>query len=273
MAGRSGRIWLALALVALALVLAAATAKPREAVLVARGLLVAASAPFTGAVREATDWLAGVVDTLVALRDLPARNRALESELAAMRRLAIEAEELRQENEALRALLRLRESGPPEFRAGLAARVVGRSPDRWYDEVTVDRGADDGVARGMAVVTPEGLVGRVVQVTAREAVVLLLTNPDSGVGALVQRETSRAEGVVLGQAASRGLLTMQFFSPDADAVPGDVVITSGLGGTFPRGIAVGYVVSVARGEEGLALTAQIEPAADLDRLEWVMIVP
>lgn len=270
---QSGRVWLALLLVLSLVAISAWTGEPRGVVQFVRGLVLWVAGPPVAAVRESSRWLEGAVDTLVALRDLPERNRELESEVARLRQTAIANEELRQENERLRALLHLRDDPGGLYANGIVAAVIARSPDRWYDQLVINAGSADGVARGMAVVTPEGLVGRVSQTTAHEAVVLLLTNPDSGVGSMVQRATSRAQGVVLGAAASRSTLVMQFFSRDADVVVGDIIITSGLGGTFPRGIAIGYATQVESAQEGLVRSAQVQPAADLDRLEWVMVIP
>lgn len=271
---RNGRFWAALLLVLGLLSLALYTGRARPAVLEARGWWIRVTAPVFRLVDRGAYAVTNAADTLVRWKDLPGENARLRKENEKLRQLAIENEELRQENARLRELLDLRQR-PPGFAAegGLVAAVIGRLPERWYDEIVVDRGAADGVVRGMPVVTADGLVGRVSQVMPHQAVVLLLTNPDSGVGALVQRETSRSYGIVLGAAGTQSRSRMTFFSRDADAVPGDIVVTSGLGGQFPKGIPVGTVTRVDRSQDGLVETAELQPAADLNRLEWVLLVP
>ncbi|MBE3590490.1 MAG: rod shape-determining protein MreC [Firmicutes bacterium] len=271
---RNGRFWAALLLAGGLLAAALYTGRARPAVEEARGLWIRATAPVFRLIDRGAYAVSQAAGTLVRWKDLPAENARLRKENESLRQLAVENEELRQENDELRELLDLRRRPPGyDTAGGLAAAVIGRLPERWYDEIVVDRGAADGVARGMPVVTPDGLVGRVAQVTPHQAVVLLLTNPDSGVGALVQRQTSRSYGVVVGAAGTQSRLRMTFFSRDADAVPGDIVVTSGLGGLLPKGIPVGVVTRVDRSQDGLVLTAELQPAADLNRLEWVLILP
>ncbi|MBX6378155.1 MAG: rod shape-determining protein MreC, partial [Clostridia bacterium] len=142
----------------------------------------------------------------------------------------------------------------------------------WYGTVTIDKGSAAGVREGMVVVEAQGLVGRVVSTSPHTAVVRLLTDPQSGVGAQVQRAESGAYGVVLGQGSGRQL-NMRFYSRDADVVPGDVVVTSGLSALFPAGLPIGRVTAVDSEDFGLVRTARVEPFADIDRLREVLLLP
>jgi rod shape-determining protein MreC len=153
---------------------------------------------------------------------------------------------------------------------GIAAQVVARNPNNWFSTVTLNRGANHGVRRDMVVVTAQGLVGRVSEVAPQTAKVMLITDPESGVGGLIQR--SRDTGVVLGQTGDRARVIMKLFSPESAPLVGDKVITSGLGMVFPKGLSIGEVVSVETGDYGLVRYVEIEPAVDLDRLEEVLII-
>jgi len=132
----------------------------------------------------------------------------------------------------------------------------------------VDRGTRDGVRRNAPVVTSDGVVGRVIEVTPTTARVLLVADSRSAVGVVVQR--IRDLGVVEGR--NERVLHLKYLSRTSDVQPGDVVVTSGQGGVFPKGLAVGRITRVVREEGELLLEAEVEPAAALDRLEEVLIL-
>lgn len=264
-------LWLVGILVAALLILVAYTQRTRPWVEAIRQPLVTAVSPALDGLHRVGLWVEQQLVTLATWWSLPRENEILRAELQKLARISLENEELRQENRMLRQLLNLKESLPQDQNA-LAALVVGRDPDRWFDRVIINRGARDGVEAGMMVRVPEGLVGRVVKVGPRDAEVLLISSPESGVGGKILREISRAQGVVHGAAASRGVLWMTFFDANADVAPGDIVITSGLGGRFPPGVPIGTVRAVHRDRQGLSLEAEVEPAVDLNRLEWVLLV-
>lgn len=200
-------------------------------------------------------------------------NERLREEIERLKTLEVQAEELRQENQRLERLLefksRLASDSPFQ---GQAANVIGRNPDTWFARVQVDKGSRDGVRPGTPVVTASGLVGRVSMTEPFTSTVLLLTDPDSGVGAEVQRQTSRAGGVVRGLGGPEPGLVMQFYDRDADVLVGDRVVTSGYGGIFPRGLPIGLVTEVTTGEFGLVKRAVIQPAVELDRLHEVILL-
>jgi len=134
----------------------------------------------------------------------------------------------------------------------------------------VNRGSGDGVAENMTVLIPEGLVGRVVAVSAATCEVLLFTDPRSGVGSLVQ--DTRTPGIIEGTAGSLGLARMIHIPNDAPVEAGQAVVTSGLGSVFPKGIPVGEIAGLRNESSGLFKSADIRPYADLNRLEEVLIV-
>lgn len=185
------------------------------------------------------------------LQDLEAeRNRLLEVEATSRR---------------LRELLDFRSQLPSE---SLTAAVIGNSASTWFRSLTLDKGSKDGVSKGMAVVSPGGVVGQVVAVTARSAKVLLLTDPHSGVDVTNQR--SRARGIVAGSLDEGPIVKYVKRSEDIQA--GDRLITSGLDGVFPKGLLVGTVTKIRKKSFGLFQYVGVELAVDPSRIEEVLLV-
>ena len=189
--------------------------------------------------------------------ELDAENRRLRAELAALT-------EARQENRRLRALLDFAE----ETRLPtLAARVIAEDASSWFRTIEIDRGSADGIAEGQPVVNAAGLIGRVVRTSPHSARVLLITDASSAVAVLVQDQ--RIRGVCRGQG---GTLALDFALVQEVIQVGDGVITSGLGGVFPKGLLVGYVSGVQREQFGLFQTIEVAPAVDFTRLEEVLVL-
>jgi rod shape-determining protein MreC len=137
----------------------------------------------------------------------------------------------------------------------LAATVIGRDPSPFLEYVIINRGSDDGLRRGMPVVTQQGLVGRVAAVTADAARVQLITDPASTIN--VKLEPSRAQAMI---------------PQSAPVEIGDLILTSGLGGNYPTNILVGQVTSVRRRETDLFQSASVQPVMDFNQLEIVLII-
>ncbi len=200
--------------------------------------------------------------SLLALRQ---ENERLRRQLQAMQRSAQRARELDLANQRLAALLALKEgfSG-----GGIAARVVGRSPLRWVRTVVLDKGGGEGVHAGMAVLAPEGVVGRVLATSPHAARVLLLSDPESGVDALVQR--TRVRGIV--QGTPGGICVLKYVPWAEDVRVGDAVITSGLDGIFPKGQLIGWVVRVERKAGQMFQEVEVAPSVELAKVEEVLVV-
>jgi rod shape-determining protein MreC len=188
------------------------------------------------------------------------RRRVRELETQAERAAGIE-----RQNARLQALLDLREGMPGQ---SVAARITGVDASGLFRTATLNKGENDGVVKGMAVVAQAGVVGKVVATSPNAARVLLLEDPSSGVDALVQR--SRARGIVEG--SSTGGCQLKYVKHREDLRVGDLVVTSGLDGIFPKGLVVGRIVRLAREEGGLFQTAELEPAIDFNKLEEVLVV-
>lgn len=150
----------------------------------------------------------------------------------------------------------------------LTASVIGEDVSSWFRTLVVDRGSSSGITEGMAVVAADGVVGQVVKVAPGTSRVLLLTDHASGIAATLQR--SRARGVIKGK--GEGLCSLEFTTRDEDVKVGDMIITSGIGGVFPKGLPVGEVAMVKRGEYGIFQTVTVRPAVAVGRLEEVMVI-
>jgi rod shape-determining protein MreC len=171
----------------------------------------------------------------------------------------------RAENTRLRSLLGLAERHPYEL---IAARVVGRSLDRLGGSLTIDKGEEDGVFANRAVLTPDGLVGRVERSTAHGARVLTLLHRDCAVAARVER--SRVDGVVRWEFGEQPTLNLLYVSSQEDVKVGDRIQTSGLGGIFPSGIRIGTVTRIGLEENGLMKEITVRPAVNFRTLEELL---
>lgn len=197
------------------------------------------------------------------------RSQALEQEVARLESQVTQLNEYKLESQRLSGLLNYKQVMAQRYNF-LAASVVGRDPGNWFGTITLNRGSRDGVKENMTALTPEGLVGRVVSVSVSTCEVLLITDPRSGVGALVQ--DTRTPGIVEGTAGSSGMARMIHISNDAPVEGGQVVVTSGLGSVFPKGIPVGEIAGIRSESSGLFKSADIRPFANLNRLEEVLIM-
>ncbi|KUK31359.1 MAG: Cell shape-determining protein MreC [Thermoanaerobacterales bacterium 50_218] len=173
------------------------------------------------------------------------------------------------ENRRLLRLLEFKEHYAPHFTL-LGARVIGRSPDTWNSTLILDRGKADGIRLNQVVVADEGLVGRIIAVNTHCSQVLLILDREGAVGAMVQE--SRTVGVVEGCREKPHLLRMIHLPYDAKLEKGQVVITSGFGGIYPRGIPIGEVVEMESEGSEIDKYALVRPFVDFDRLEEVFII-
>lgn len=191
-------------------------------------------------------------------------NRALLEENRTLRAVLIQSDEVRLENERLRLLLDFKET---QEIATLPARVIAEDASSWFRTVMIDKGLEHGVTEGMPVVVAEGVVGRVVRSSPRFSRVLLITDASSAVASLLQH--NRARGVCRGQGEQ---LVFDFVLRQEEVRVGDRVVTSGMGGVFPKGLVVGSVGSVERQEFGLFQAIEVVPAVDFSHLEEVLVM-
>lgn len=209
---------------------------------------------------------ADTIHTVQEMGQLRAENARLREELERLRGDAYRLTEMARENDALREQLNLKRD-QPSFQ-WLSARVLDRDSSNLFRSLAIDRGNADGIALGMTVVTPAGLVGQIIRVGPHAARVLLITDVSSSVTAVIQG--SRADGVVNGQGQPH--LAMRFIPQPVVVKTGDRVITSGIGGIFPNGIPIGRVTSVSKKDIELFQEARIEPAVEFNGLESVLVI-
>ncbi len=270
-----GRRFWTLAVIAAALfLLMGGTVTTRwRALSVPSAYLNAGIAPVESLTTRTANALTKLFQGIADLWSLRAQNAKYRAEISALRAQLLRDTALQAENANLSKLVHLQASIEAQGLHGIAAAVIGRNPDSWFDSLVVDKGSKAGVQAGMVAVTPDGLVGRVEPgVSANTARVMLVTNPDFGVGIIVQRASSREEGYAQGELGNPDV-TAVFFSATANVRPGDEIVTSGLGGGFPSGIAVGTVESLIQGQFGLVRQARVVPAAHLQSVEDVLLLP
>ncbi|KAB0669510.1 rod shape-determining protein MreC [Oryzomonas sagensis] len=177
----------------------------------------------------------------------------------------IAAEEMVLANKRLSQLLDVKNSIKAPT---LAASVIGEDLSPWFGTLVIDRGSSSGITEGMAVVAADGIVGQIVKVAPSSSRVLLLTDHSSGIAATIQR--SRARGVVKGK--GDGLCQLEFATRGEDVKVGDMVVSSGIGGVFLKGLPIGEVTMVKRGEYGIFQTITIRPTVNITHLEDVLVV-
>ncbi|MBE0418427.1 MAG: rod shape-determining protein MreC [Coriobacteriia bacterium] len=214
----------------------------------------AATSPF----RSVGVWVGDLAISRSDLEALRRQNEEMRQRLAAL-------EEARQENERLRELVGFVEARELDV---VGARVIGKPATLWEGTITIDRGTAEGVQTGMPVLAAQGLIGQIVESVQHSARVRLITDQRSGVGAMLQ--STRAEGVVNG--SIEGEITLDYVSRESTVTVGDVVLTSGMGGVYPKGLLIGEVSDVQLNDADLFPRIQVRPSADLTGLEEVVVL-
>ena len=168
-------------------------------------------------------------------------------------------------NNRLKEMLAFKQEAAPT--AG-AASVIGIESSGWIKTITINKGVSDGIGRDMVIVTPLGIAGRIIDAQSTTSKAILVTDPRCTIDVIVQR--SRVKGITGGNGADR--LVLKYVRHEDDVQVGDILISSGLGGIFPKGMPVGEVVRVEKGEDNFFMDVEVKPSADLKRLEDVLII-
>lgn len=237
------------------------------------GYFSSASNVFTGSLVNLQTWFStrfvAVQDFLTAPRDMAAlrqRNAELESEVADLQAQVIQLQQEVGETQILAALVDFSRANPENtYRA---AAVIGRDPSPFLHYVIINRGSNDGILRGMPVVTDQGLVGRIDAVIADAARVQLVTDPASLVN--VRLQNAEVEATLSGSVT--GDVTLDQIPQDTALEPGDLVLTSGLGGGYPPDLIVGQVVNIRARDFDLFQQATVQPVVDFNRLQIVLVI-
>ena len=232
----------------------------------ARDIFAVVTAPIQTGLAKASRATFGLWATYLDWKNVRAENRRLREEVQELRVQGLRVTETSDENRRLRRLLSLQEHLPLTT---LSGEVIAREWGGWIRSLTVNRGRGDNVPRLTAVISPSGLIGRVVDVRPGVSIVQVLTDPTSTVGAHVLR--TRTPGIVEGD--PRGTLRFKFMARDGASIQsGDVLVTAGQGGLFPRGIPIGTVRTIDNRGAALFHYAEITPAVDFARVDEVLLV-
>jgi rod shape-determining protein MreC len=203
--------------------------------------------------------------SILPFASLKEENKILRERIDLLNRKIEELKIVSSDNDRLKELLNFRKTIPYTT---ISAQVIGRDPSNWSNSLIIDKGFNGGVRQNKAVLSTKGLVGRVLEVGRYSSKILLITDPNSKVGVMIQR--NRQGGILIG--TPDGRCRMIYIALDSDVAPGDKVITAGFGVIFPKDILVGEVVRVNKEPGRLYKSAVIKTAEDLSRLEEVMCI-
>jgi len=226
--------------------------------------------PAESAVSDAAQRAEKLSEQQQTVAQLIEENNTLKTEANRLLIENIQLKELEGENERLRQLLNYTRNNPGiNFEAAsVVGQVIGSDPNNFLYTIFIDVGANDGVAKDMPVVTHRGLVGRVIQVGPNSSQVLLIIDPASSVNALVQN--SRVQGIINGELG--GTLVMERIPQGKTVSPGDLVLTSGLGGNFPDKLVIGQITEVFQRDLDLFQTARVRSTVDFGDLNTVLVI-
>ncbi len=231
------------------------------------GLLLDLTIPVRELVAAPVDLVRGAVRHYVALLDVREENEALRRQIAMLQEENVQLREALVAGGQIRSILEMRDQFDIPMQP---AQVAGQDVSPWFHSILLDRGRHHGLRSGMPVIDEHGVVGLLTATTPRASRAMLLLDRQSVVDGIVQRADSRARGFVRGTGGPR--LRFELAIREADVRVGDEVVTSGLGGVFPKGLRIGTVVEVEEGGASLVRTARIEPAVDFGRLEQVHVM-
>ena len=200
-----------------------------------------------------------------ALVSVSKENRRLKKQLLVAENKLIDATETELANTRLRSLLNFQKNTNLNM---LASEVIAKDPSAMFKSVMIDKGEADGLRVGLPVVLPEGIVGQITEVTQKYAKVLLVTDSNSSVDALVQR--TRARGVVKG--STFGDCRLVYVLRKHEVNKGDILISSGLDGVYPKGLRLGFVSDVFKKNSGIFQEVTVRPYVDFEKLEEVLVI-
>ncbi len=222
-------------------------------------------APFQEAVTRSIRFVRGIWNHYFFLVTAEKENARFREALSQAIEENNQLKELKLSNIRLRDLLDFQKT---IIKRVIAAEVIGKDPSPWFKTIIVDKGKEDRVEKGMAVVIPDGVVGQVIDASSHYSKVLLIIAQNSSADALVQR--TRARGIIQGETAGR--CTFKYVLRKHDVQVGDRVISSGLDEVFPKGLAIGQVLSVTKPDAGIFQDVTVTPYVDFEKLEEVLIV-
>jgi len=252
------------------LLLIGITGEGREELTPVEDLLLGIFAPLQTFFSSAGRQMQSLYDAVVSFHELKAENERLREELSYYEGQLIHLQELQKKNHHYRQMLGFMDNSDFEL---LPAEVIARDPSQWFGSITINRGYLDGVTREAAVITERGLVGMVSTVSPNSSQIILITDPRLAVSAKVQRSRDPGvTGIIESYDIDQAYLKMSTLTPECNVQPGDVIVTSGLGGIFPEGIAIGIVKEIVDDQFSLVMSIMVEPSVNFNRLEEVFII-
>ncbi len=268
---RHKRLSVVIAAVLVVIILMIVSALAKDKSFIAKNVYNTLVTPVQECVTTLTHGVGGFFEFISEMKDYKAENTRLAKQNAELERKYRGAQEYKAENERLLGLLDIKNNKfAPMNTTG--AKIVGWSNDNWFNYYTIDKGSLDGITKNSMVVTDEGLVGKVNEVGFNWSIVITLIDASSSVGARVVRTGDVA--LVVGDNAyeKSGLCKMTFINKDSQIVVGDIIETSGLGGVYAPGIAIGRVKDIVDDSTGVTRHAIIEPLVDLKNVHHVLVV-
>jgi len=247
------------------LILISLRVKQRKEIDFFDALLMEICAPFQKASTFVTKTVQGVVEDYLFLFHVRKENVMLKQKMADLQRESHQLREMALANQRLQKLLQFREKIASPV---VAAEVIGQDPSSWFKSVTIDKGEKDGIRKGMAVISAEGVVGQILKTASNYSTVLLITDYNSAIDSIIQR--TRAKAIVEGKGENR--CQLKYLLRTEEVGVGDTVVTSGLSGNFPKGLMVGEVRKVDKKGHGVFQYAELAPRVDLTKLEEVLII-
>jgi len=205
----------------------------------------------------------GIYHRYIYLVSVEEENEKLKKQLSDMKNLNLQLEEIMMENERLRKLLLLKEKLSFET---IAAEVIGENPSAWSKTIIINKGKKDGIKKYLPVISPEGLVGKIIEVYPTSAMIQLIIDKDSGVPVLIKR--TRERGILVGGFSN--FCYLKYLPRFSDVKVNDIVLTSGFGVIYPKDILVGEVVSVKK--DSISPKVKVKPFVNFSRLEEVLII-
>ena len=262
---RYQNLFILLAILIAGLSLLLASLRDKSTLSTPERIFIATFAPFQDAVSWAAISGESIWNNYIYLVDTKSKNHTLASEVSRLKFLNNKLTEQIKTFHRIEGLLTFSDLSSIEYKA---ARVIGRDTTNRAHVAIINRGAKDGIVEGAPVFTHHGLVGKVTRVAGSASKVLLLTDVRSAVDALLQESRDR----LVVEGTNRSVLNSRYLSVDAAVNVGDNVVSSGLGGVYPKGMMIGTVRSISRKEGGLFLEAEVAPSAKLDKIEELLIL-
>ncbi|MBO1626353.1 rod shape-determining protein MreC [Bacillus cereus] len=220
--------------------------------------------------QKPANYVAGFFENVEDVKRTYEENKTLKEKLDKYAELSVKVKDLEKDNAKLREVIDKKDS-LRDYKP-IQATVIARNPDKWYDLISIDRGAQQGIQKDMAVMTSKGLVGRVKSVSQFTSTVELLSslNRTNRISAVVEGQ-ERIFGLIEGYDKEKQTLVFTKIPSDVKVEKDQTVVTSGLSDIFPKGLVIGKIVDVAPDEYGLTQTAYVKPAADLNDVDHVMV--